>query len=63
MSQLIELDAQEISPFEGEPQLLGVYHRGEGLRSMHKHDSDNRQRKKSGDRSSRPIFLFDVARA
>ena len=38
MSQLIELDAQENSPFEGEPQLLGVYHRGEGLRSMHKHD-------------------------
>ena len=38
MSQLIEFAAQEISPFEGEPQLLGVYNRAEGLRSMHKHD-------------------------
>ena len=38
MTRLIELDAQENSPFESEPQLLGVYHRAEGLRSMHKHD-------------------------
>ena len=38
MAQLIELSAQEKSPFEGEPQLLGVYHWNEGLRSMHKHD-------------------------
>ena len=38
MAQLIELDAQENSPFESEPQLLGVYHWSEGIRSMHKHD-------------------------
>ncbi|MBQ3450861.1 MAG: AraC family transcriptional regulator [Selenomonadaceae bacterium] len=38
MAQLIELNAQENSPFESEPQLLGVYHWSEGLRSMHKHD-------------------------
>ena len=38
MAQIIELDAQENSPFESEPQLLGVYHWSEGLRSMHKHD-------------------------
>ena len=38
MIQLIELAAREKSPFESEPQLLGVYHRAEGLRSMHKHD-------------------------
>ena len=38
MVQLIELNAQENSPFENEPQLLGVYHWSEGLRSMHKHD-------------------------
>lgn len=38
MAQLIELAAQENSPFESEPQLLGVYHWSEGLRSMHKHD-------------------------
>lgn len=38
MAQLIELSAQEVSPFESEPKLLGVYHWSEGLRSMHKHD-------------------------
>ena len=38
MAQLIEINAQENSPFESEPQLLGVYHWNEGLRSMHKHD-------------------------
>ncbi|MBQ4403161.1 MAG: AraC family transcriptional regulator [Selenomonadaceae bacterium] len=38
MAQLIELNAQENSPFESEPKLLGVYHWSEGLRSMHKHD-------------------------
>lgn len=38
MAQIIELNAQENSPFESEPQLLGVYHWSEGLRSMHKHD-------------------------
>lgn len=38
MAQLIELNRQEHSPFESEPQLLGVYHWSEGLRSMHKHD-------------------------
>ena len=38
MSQLIEFNARENSPFESEPQLLGVYHQAEGLRSMHKHD-------------------------
>lgn len=38
MAQLIELNAQENSLFESEPQLLGVYHWSEGLRSMHKHD-------------------------
>jgi len=36
--QLIELDEREKSPFESEPQLLGVYHWSEGIRSMHKHD-------------------------
>lgn len=38
MAQLIELNTQDHSPFESEPQLLGVYHWSEGLRSMHKHD-------------------------
>ncbi|MBR3050060.1 MAG: AraC family transcriptional regulator [Selenomonadaceae bacterium] len=38
MAQLIELNAQENSPFESEPQLLGVYHWNEVSRSMHKHD-------------------------
>ena len=38
MTQLIEFAAQEDSPFESEPRLLGVYHWSEGLRSMHKHD-------------------------
>lgn len=39
VAQLIEFNMQEDSPFESEPQLLGVYHwSGEGLRSMHKHD-------------------------
>lgn len=38
MTQVIEFDAQENSPFESEPKLLGVYHWSEGLRSMHKHD-------------------------
>ena len=38
MAQLIELNTQEDSPFESEPQFLGVYHWSEGLRSMHKHD-------------------------
>ena len=37
MAQLIELSAQEKSPFESEPQLVGVYHWHE-LRSMHLHD-------------------------
>ena len=38
MAQLIEINAPGNSPFESEPQLLGVYHWNEGLRSMHKHD-------------------------
>ena len=38
MAQLIEINSQENSPFESEPQLLGVYHWSDGLRSMHKHD-------------------------
>lgn len=38
LPQLIEITSHEKSPFESEPQLLGVYHWTEGLRSMHKHD-------------------------
>ena len=38
MARLIELKPQEISPFEQEPRLLGVYHWSEGLRSMHLHE-------------------------
>ena len=36
--KIIELNAQEISPFEQEPKLLGVYHWSYGLRSMHLHE-------------------------
>ena len=38
LAQIIELNTQENSPFESEPQLLGVYHWRDGMRSMHKHD-------------------------
>ena len=35
---MIEFKTQEISSFEQEPQLLGIYHWNEGLRSMHLHE-------------------------
>lgn len=38
MARLIELKPQKNSPFESEPQLLGVYHWHEGMRSMHLHE-------------------------
>ncbi len=38
MAKLIEVKPQEISPFETEPQLSGVYHWKEGIRSMHLHE-------------------------
>ena len=38
MAKIIELKPQENSPFENEPQLLGVYHWSYGLRSMHMHE-------------------------
>lgn len=37
-TKLIEITPQEKSPFEQEPQLLGVYHWNEGRRSMHLHE-------------------------
>ena len=38
MAKVIEFKTQENSPFEQEPQLLGIYHWNEGLRSMHLHE-------------------------
>ena len=38
MARLIEVKPQENSPFEQEPQLLGIYHWHEGMRSMHLHE-------------------------
>ena len=38
MARLIEIKPQKNSPFEQEPQLLGVYHWHEGMRSMHLHE-------------------------
>ena len=38
MANMIEFKPQKISPFEQEPQLLGIYHWNEGLRSMHLHE-------------------------
>ena len=38
LAKVIEFKTQEISSFEQEPQLLGIYHWNEGLRSMHLHE-------------------------
>ena len=38
LAKVIEFKTQENSPFEQEPQLLGIYHWNEGLRSMHLHE-------------------------
>lgn len=38
MAKVIEVAAQEISPFEREPKLLGVYHFNDVTRSMHLHE-------------------------
>ena len=38
MAKVIEVAAREQSPFECEPQLLGVYHFSDVLRSMHLHE-------------------------
>ena len=38
LAKVIEFKPQNFSPFEQEPQLLGIYHWNEGLRSMHLHE-------------------------
>jgi len=38
LARLIELNPKNFSPFEQEPQLLGIYNWQEGLRSMHLHE-------------------------
>lgn len=38
MANVIEIAAQENSPFEREPQLLGIYHFNDVTRSMHLHE-------------------------
>ena len=38
LAKWIEIKPPKISPFEQEPQLLGIYHWAEGFRSMHLHE-------------------------
>ena len=38
LAKLIEVKPQNFSPFEQEPQLIGIYHWNEGRRSMHLHE-------------------------
>lgn len=39
MLGLVEIQKQEPSPFEQEPELCGIYHWHEGCRSMHQHEN------------------------